>query len=57
MKNANQANEKKLIVLGKEPHCKGHEEDRSINSQACREEQKVEDYDQYNIEYFKLILK
>ena len=57
MKKADQAHENQHFVLVREPHCKGHEEDRSINIQDYREEQKVEDYDQYNIEYFQLILK
>ena len=57
MKKANQAHENQHFVLIKEPHCKGHEEDRTLNIQEYREEQKVEDYDQHNIEYFQLILK
>ena len=57
MKKADQAHENQHFVLVREPHCKGHEEDRTINIQDYREEQKVEDYDQYNVEYFQLILK
>jgi len=57
MKKADQAHENQHFVLVKEPHCKGHEEDRSLPIQDYRKEQKVEEYDQHNIEYFQLILK
>ena len=57
MKKANQAHENQHFVLIKESHCKGHEEDRTLNIQEYRAEQKVETYDQHNIEYFQLILK
>lgn len=57
MKKANQAHENQHFVLVKEEHCKGHEEDRTLNIQDYRTEQKVEEYDQHNIEYFQLILK
>ncbi|MFW2372811.1 MAG: YkgJ family cysteine cluster protein [Gammaproteobacteria bacterium] len=57
MKKANQAHENQHFVLVKEDHCKGHEEDRTLNIQEYRTEQKVEEYDQHNIEYFQLILK
>ncbi|MDH5767009.1 MAG: YkgJ family cysteine cluster protein [Gammaproteobacteria bacterium] len=57
LKKADQAHENQHFVLVKEDHCKGHEEDRGINIQDYRAEQKVEDYDQHNIEYFQLILK
>ena len=57
MKKADQAHENQHFVLVKEEHCKGHEEDRSINIQDYRQEQKVEEFDQHNIEYFQLILK
>ena len=57
MKKADQAHENQHFVLVKEAHCMGHQEDREINIQDYRKEQKVEDYDQHNIEYFQLILK
>ena len=57
MKKADQAHENQHFVLVKESHCKGHEEDRSMPIQDYRKEQKVEVYDQHNIEYFQLILK
>lgn len=57
MKKANQAHENQHFVLIKESHCKGHDEDRILNIQDYRTEQKVETYDQHNIEYFQLILK
>ncbi len=57
MKKADQAHENQHFVLVKEDHCKGHEEDRPIKIQDYRAEQKVEEFDQHNIEYFQLILK
>ncbi len=57
MKKADQAHENQHFVLVKEDHCKGHEEDRTIPIQDYRAEQKVEEFDQHNIEYFQLILK
>lgn len=57
MKKADQAHENQHFVLVKEDHCKGHEEDSINNIQSYREEQKVEEFDQHNIEYFQLILK
>jgi len=43
--------------LIKEDHCKGHEEDRELTVAEYREEQGVADYDQYNREWYELILK
>lgn len=57
MKKADQAHENQHFVLVRESHCKGHEEDRSIKIHDYRAEQKVEEYDQHNVEYFQLILK
>jgi len=57
MKKADQAHENQHFVLIHEDHCMGHKEDHIQNIQNFREEQKVEDFDQYNIEYFQLILK
>ncbi len=57
MKKADQGHENQHFVLVKEDHCKGHEEDKTYNIQSFREDQKVIDFDQHNIEYFQLILK
>jgi len=57
MKKADQAHENQHFVLVHEKHCMGHNEDHIQNIQSFREEQKVEKFDQYNIEYFQLILK
>jgi len=57
MKKADQAHENQHFVLINEEHCKGHKEDHTQNIQSFREEQKVEEFDQHNIEYFQLILK
>lgn len=57
MKKADQAHENQHFVLVREEHCMGHQEDHINNIQSYREEQKVEEFDQHNIEYFQLILK
>ena len=57
LKKADQGHENQHFVLVREDHCKGHEEDKVYNIQSFREDQKVIDYDQHNIEYFQLILK
>ncbi len=43
--------------LVKEEHCKGHEEDNSIQVQQYREEQGVEEYDDLNKEWYRIMLK
>jgi Fe-S-cluster containining protein len=57
LKKADQAHENQHFVLVREDHCKGHDEDQMHNVQSYRAEQKVEEFDQHNIEYFQLILK
>lgn len=43
--------------LVKEEHCRGHEETRSISIDEYRIEQGCEEYDHYNQEWYRLILK
>ena len=40
-----------------EEHCKGHEEDRELTVAEYRKEQGVEEYDDFNREWYELILK
>ncbi|RMG35497.1 MAG: YkgJ family cysteine cluster protein [Gammaproteobacteria bacterium] len=49
------AEEKYSLVV--EEHCKGHEEDREITVAEYRKEQGVEEYDEFNREWYELILK
>ena len=44
-------------ALVEEPHCKGHKQERTLTVAEYREEQKVADYDQFNRDYYRLILK
>jgi len=41
----------------REPHCKGHDEAREISIAEYRQEQQVAEYDEYNREFYQLILK
>jgi Fe-S-cluster containining protein len=43
--------------LVKESHCKGHEEPREITLRDYRKEQGVEEYDEFNRDWYELILK
>jgi len=44
-------------ALVRESHCMGHQEDREISVAEYRTEQKVEEYDEMNRDYYRLILK
>lgn len=44
-------------ALVKEPHCKGHDEDRELTVADYRKEQGIEEFDLLNREYYQLILK
>ncbi len=43
--------------LVREDHCKGHQEPREISVRDYRQEQGVEEYDQFNRAWYELILK
>ena len=45
------------FLLIKEPHCKGHDEDRKITISDYRKEQKVEEFDELNRDWYRIILK
>jgi len=45
------------FLMIKEPHCKGHEEDREISIADYRKEQVVEEFDELNRDWYRIILK
>ncbi|VAW60377.1 hypothetical protein MNBD_GAMMA08-2717 [hydrothermal vent metagenome] len=45
------------FLMIKEPHCKGHEEDREITIADYRKEQVVEEFDELNRDWYRIILK
>ncbi|KOR31411.1 50S rRNA methyltransferase [Achromatium sp. WMS2] len=51
------SNPKEAFSLVKEEHCQGHQEAREISIDEYRVEQGCADYDQYNREWYRLILK
>ncbi len=57
MKKADEPEDKTQYCLIEEDHCMGHKEDRRLTIADYRKEQKVLDYDQYNREYYQLIVK
>lgn len=49
--------EEQHYFLVKETHCTGHNEQREITVDQYREEQGVKDYDDFNFDWYKLVLK
>ncbi|MBN4080661.1 YkgJ family cysteine cluster protein [Beggiatoa alba] len=49
--------EEQYYFMVKEDHCTGHSEDRQITVDEYRKEQGVEEYDEFNWQYYRLILK
>ena len=45
------------FLMIKEPHCKGHDEDREITIADYRKEQVVEEFDELNRDFYRIILK
>jgi len=45
------------FLMIKEPHCKGHDEDRVITIADYRKEQVVEEFDELNRDFYRIILK
>ena len=45
------------FLLIKEDHCKGHDEDREITIADYRKEQQVEEFDDFNRDWYRIILK
>ncbi len=50
------ADEQHYFVVA-ESHCSGHNEEREITVADYRKDQQVEDYDEYNRDWYRLILK
>lgn len=57
MKSITEADDEQHFLLVKEKHCKGHEEDHSQTIAEYRKEQGVEEYDELNKEWYRIILK
>ncbi len=57
MKSVTESNDERHFLLVKEEHCKGHNEDHTQTIAQYRKEQAVEEYDDYNDEWYRLILK
>ena len=49
--------DERAFLLIKEEHCKGHDEDHDQSVEAFRKEQGVIEYDDYNREWYVIILK
>jgi len=49
--------DERSFLLIKEDHCKGHDEDQTQTVQEYREKQGVVDYDDYNREWYVIVLK
>lgn len=54
-KDSSEAQENYSLI--REAHCKGHDEDRELTVAEYREEQGVQEYDDLNREWYRLILK
>ena len=57
MRALGQNEDERHFLLIKEEHCKGHEEDREITINDYRKEQKVEEFDELNRDWYRIILK
>lgn len=57
IRRKNSAELEDAYFIVKEPHCKGHEQDRKITVREYRQEQQVEDYDRANKEWLDIIVK
>jgi len=57
MKKQDEKAEEQHYFMVKEPHCKGHEEDRELTIEEYRQEQGVEPYDDMNHGWYQIVLK
>ena len=57
MRALGEADDEQHFLLIKEDHCKGHEEDNIITIGDYRKEQGVEEFDEFNRDYYRIILK
>jgi len=56
-RKSDEYHDKQHYALVEEPHCMGHKENRELTVADYRKEQGVEEYDELNREYYRLILK
>ncbi|MDH5387518.1 MAG: YkgJ family cysteine cluster protein [Gammaproteobacteria bacterium] len=57
MRALGEAKDEQHFLLIKEDHCKGHEEDNIITIGDYRKEQQVEEFDELNRDFYRIILK
>ena len=57
MKSISESSDERHLLLIKEDHCKGHDEDQIQTIGEYRKEQGVEKYDDLNLEWYQIILK
>jgi len=57
MRALGESDDEQHFLLIKEDHCKGHEEDNIITIGDYRKEQQVEEFDELNRDYYRIILK
>jgi len=57
MRALGKSDDEQHFLMIKEPHCKGHEEDREITIADYRKEQVVEEFDELNRDWYRIILK
>jgi Fe-S-cluster containining protein len=56
-RRSDEYHDEQSYALVEESHCMGHKETREITVADYRKEQKVEDYDELNRDYYRIILK
>ncbi|RDH81130.1 MAG: 50S rRNA methyltransferase [endosymbiont of Galathealinum brachiosum] len=57
MRALGKSEDERHFLMVKEPHCKGHDEDREITIADYRKEQVVEEFDELNRDWYRIILK
>ncbi len=57
MRALGKSEDEQHFILVKEDHCKGHEDEREITIADYRKEQAVEEYDELNRDWYRIILK
>lgn len=56
-RKADEYHDEQHYALVREPHCKGHEQPRELTVAEYRQEQGVEEFDELNRDYYRIILK
>ena len=57
MRALGKSEDEQHFLMIKEPHCKGHDEDREITIADYRKAQVVEEFDELNRDWYRIILK